>query len=92
MTKRAPDDVRAAPASLLAFASWLSGDGAKAQCALDQVPRDSRYFLAGLVAAAIETTMHPREWESIKRIGQDTDFTADQPGPQARPARPAPGL
>ncbi|MEI2672296.1 MAG: DUF4192 family protein [Marmoricola sp.] len=39
MTKRAPDEVRTAPASLLAFGSWLSGDGAMAWCALDQVPR-----------------------------------------------------
>lgn len=40
MTKRAPDEVRAAPASLLGFASWLSGHGALAWCALDQVPKD----------------------------------------------------
>ncbi|GAA5152171.1 hypothetical protein GCM10023340_32060 [Nocardioides marinquilinus] len=32
LTKRAPDDVRAAPASLLGFASWLSGHGALAWC------------------------------------------------------------
>lgn len=30
LTRRAPDDVRAASASLLAFANWLSGDGAQA--------------------------------------------------------------
>jgi hypothetical protein len=30
LTRRAPDEVRAAPASMLGFASWLHGDGAKA--------------------------------------------------------------
>lgn len=38
MTKCAPDEVRAAPASLLGFASWLGGHGALAWCALDQMP------------------------------------------------------
>lgn len=52
LTKRAPDDVRAVPASMLGFAGWLSGHGAIAWCALDQVPRDKPYALAGLVAAA----------------------------------------
>lgn len=51
MTKRAPDEVRAAPASLLAFGSWLSGHGAMAWCALDQVPEGKPYALANLVAA-----------------------------------------
>ena len=36
LTKRAPAEVRAAPASLLAFGSWLSGHGAMAWCALDR--------------------------------------------------------
>jgi hypothetical protein len=40
LTRRGPDEVRAAPASMLGFASWLYGDGAKAWCALDQVPAD----------------------------------------------------
>lgn len=43
LTRRAPDEVRAAPASLLAFAGWLSGHGALAWCALDQVPADKPY-------------------------------------------------
>lgn len=30
MVRRAPDEVRAPAASMAAFASWLSGDGAKA--------------------------------------------------------------
>lgn len=42
LTKRAPDDVRGEPASLLGFSSWLSGNGAMAWCALDQTPRARR--------------------------------------------------
>jgi len=68
MTKRAPDEVRTAPASLLAFGSWLSGDGAMAWCALDQVPEGKPYALANLVAAAIESGMHPREWAAGNAI------------------------
>jgi hypothetical protein len=68
MTKRAPDDVRTAPASLLGFASWLSGHGALAWCALDQVPKDRPYALANLVAAAVQSGMHPREWEASKTL------------------------
>lgn len=82
MTKRAPDEVRTAPASLLAFGSWLSGDGAMAWCALDQVPDGKPYTLANLVAAAIESGMHPREWEAAKSMPEhDMDLAA-------APARP----
>ena len=68
MTRRAPDEVRAAPASLLAFGSWLSGRGAMAWCALDQVPEGKPYVLANLVAAAVQGGMHPREWEAAKSL------------------------
>jgi hypothetical protein len=77
MTKRAPDEVRVAPASLLAFGSWLSGDGAMAWCALDQVPDGKPYALANLVAAAVESGMHPREWEAAKSMPEhDMDLAA----------------
>jgi hypothetical protein len=71
LTKRAPDEVRAAPASLLAFGGWLSGHGAMAWCALDQVPGDKPYALANLVAAAVQSGMHPREWEASKTLSTD---------------------
>ncbi len=38
LTSKAPDEGRAAPASLLSFAAWQNGNGALAWCALDQVP------------------------------------------------------
>lgn len=95
MTKRAPDDVRAAPASLLGFASWLSGHGALAGCALDQVPKDKPYTLANLVATAVQSGMHPREWETSKsgstgRVAEE--FTPTRPTSQQHVARPAHGM
>ncbi|WP_141013098.1 DUF4192 domain-containing protein [Nocardioides sambongensis] len=97
MTQRAPDEVRAAPASLLGFASWLSGHGALAWCALDQVPQDKPYALANLVAAAVQTGMHPREWEAANRpsergLESAADFIARRSAAQAGPAQPAPGF
>lgn len=97
MTQRAPDEVRAAPASLLGFASWLSGHGALAWCALDQVPKDKPYALANLVAAAVQTGMHPREWEPANRPAQRgldnaADFIARRSAAPIGPARPAPGF
>ena len=85
MTKRAPDEVRAAPASLLGFASWLSGHGAMAWCALDQVPEDKPYALANLVAAAVQSGMHPREWEAV-----EVPARRARHGPRLR-LRPCPG-
>lgn len=66
MTRRSPVEVRTAPAALLGFASWLHGDGARALCALDQVPQGQPYVLADLVSTALATGMHPREWDAIK--------------------------
>ena len=97
LTKRAPDDVRAAPASLLGFASWRSGHGALAWCALDQVPKDRPYALANLVAAAVQTGMHPREWEAANRptnrgLENAAEFISRRSATQAGPAQAAPGF
>ncbi|WP_053208278.1 DUF4192 domain-containing protein [Jiangella muralis] len=98
MTKRAPDDVRAAPASMLGFASWLNGDGAMAWCALDQVPRDRPYDLAGLVAIAVQTGMHPREWEAVRsprperRTDLGSDLASQQWSAPLGPVRPEQGM
>lgn len=97
LTKRAPAEVRSAPASLLAFGSWLSGHGAMTWCALDQVPRDKSYALANLVAAAVQTGLHPREWEAAK--SQPSERDSDRVSGFARTAstqlgsvRPAHGI
>jgi hypothetical protein len=98
LTRRAPDDVRAAPASLLGFASWLSSHGALAWCALDQVPGNKPYALADLVAAAVQGGMHPREWEALKSLPAErgidpaSDFALFRPSGQLGTVRPAHGL
>lgn len=104
LTRRGPDDVRAAPASLLGFACWLRGDGAKAWCALDQVPADPPYSMAAVVATALENGIHPREWQrhqtQLRGPACDLDESfvpkpisprRDQPRQQANADRPAPG-
>ena len=106
LTRRAPDEVRAAPASLLGFASWLRGEGARAWCALDQVPADRPYSMAALVASALQNGLHPMEWErhqaQAREISGELDesFVPKPPNhrsqrdvPRIRPStdRPAPG-
>lgn len=92
LTRRAPEEVRAAPASLLALASWLSGDGTKALCAIDQVHHDQPYSLANLVSVAVQTGMHPREWESTRNITPVTGFAPERSTPRTAPDRSAPRL
>ncbi|WP_082748089.1 DUF4192 domain-containing protein [Nocardioides jensenii] len=106
LTRRAPDEVRAAPASMLGFASWLGGNGAKAWCALDQVPTDQPYTMADLVASALQNALHPREWEPnqtrLREVANELDesFVPKPPShhdqrdvPASQPTdRPPPGL
>lgn len=95
MTQRAPDQVRAAPASLLAFAGWLSGHGALAWCALDQVPDDKPYALANLVSSAVQSGIHPREWEASKTPATDRGaeaLTQTRTNASHGAARPAHGM
>jgi hypothetical protein len=104
LTRRAPDEVRAAPASMLGFASWLHGDGAKAWCALDQVPADRPYSMAAIVASALQNGIHPREWERYQTQMRDLAGELDEsfvpkppeqqrdlPRTQPTADRPAPG-
>lgn len=66
LTRRAPESVRAAPATMLAFASWLKGHGALAWCALDQVPQSQPYPAAELVTTVVQNGVHPSRWQAIK--------------------------
>ena len=68
LTRRAPDEVRAPAASMAAFASWLSGDGAKAWCALDEVPTEKNYPMAAIVAGALHRALPPSEWENRRSL------------------------
>lgn len=86
MTKRAPDKVRAAPASLLAFGSWLSGHGAMAWCALDQVPEGKPYALANLVAAAVQGGCTRASGRPPSPCPQSVASTAPRTSPDRRRA------
>lgn len=66
LVRRAPDEVRAAPAALCGFASWLNGDGARAWCALDQIPAGNPYPLAAVVATVLQEGLSPREWADVR--------------------------
>lgn len=94
LTRRAPDEVRAAPAALLGFASWLKGDGARAWCALDQVPADRPYPLPAIVASALQHGLHPREWErahaQMREIAGELDESYVPLGARRCPSGPAP--
>lgn len=106
LTRRAPDEVRAPAATLLAFSAWLGGDGAGAWTALDQIPESHQdYSLAGLMTRTLEAGVPPSVWTSTIRPGlleEATDQgTTSEPGrelglepdvevPTDRPRRPAP--
>lgn len=95
LTRRGPDEVRAGPAALLAFSSWLNGDGAMAWCALDQIPQNQPYQLADLVAATLREGLNPRNWDPVMRQNSTTTsalLEPIRPGLTEDPSRPAPGI
>lgn len=60
VTRRAPDPYLAAPASLLAFTAWQSGEGALANVALDRaLAADPGYSMALLLRQAITSGAPP---------------------------------
>ena len=64
--RRAPLEVLAPPATLLAFAAWLAGDGALAWCALDRAREaDPDYSMAALVERALTCAVPPSTWEPL---------------------------
>lgn len=64
VVRATPDDLVAEPAGLLAFASWLSGDGALAWCAVELAQSvDPSHTLASLVAQALEAAVPPSTWD-----------------------------
>lgn len=66
LVRRVPADLLAAPAALLGFAAWLSGDGALAWCAVDRCRRvEPDYSLAGLLAEALVQAVPPSTWTPV---------------------------
>ncbi len=64
--RRAPGQLDAAPATLLAVSAWLRGDGAMARIALDRA-LDSQpdYALAGLLSQGMEVGLSPRDLHAM---------------------------
>jgi hypothetical protein len=68
--RQSPEHLVAPAAGLLAFAAWLSGDGALAWCAVERsLGADPDHTLAKLVARALEEAIPPTEWSppSLRR-------------------------
>lgn len=64
LVRRTPLDLRAAPAALLGFAAWLSGDGALAWCAVERCQEaEPDYSLAGLISQALVAAVPPSTWQ-----------------------------
>lgn len=60
VTRRAPESLVPAPASLLAFAAWQSGDGALANIAVERaLAADPEYSMAHLIGQALEAGLPP---------------------------------
>jgi hypothetical protein len=61
--QRAPDDLVAGPAAVLALAAWLAGHGALAWCAVDRCQAvDPGNTLASLVADLLTQAVAPSVW------------------------------
>ena len=68
LLRRAPEELAAAPAALLGFAAWLSGDGALAWCAVERcLAADPDYGLAGLLTQALAGAVPPSVWRPFDR-------------------------
>ncbi len=68
VVRHCPAEAIAPPATLLAFAAWMEGNGALAWCALDRAREaDPDYSLASLVAEALERAVPPDVWVPFGR-------------------------
>jgi hypothetical protein len=65
-TRRAPEGLGAPAATLLAFAAWLSGDGALAWCGVERaLDVDPGYSLANLLTQMLAGAVPPSSWQPI---------------------------
>jgi hypothetical protein len=66
LVRRAPLELRAAPAALLGFAAWLAGDGALAWCAVERCQEaEPDYSMAGLLTQALTAAVPPTSWQPL---------------------------
>jgi hypothetical protein len=67
LVRRAPDDLVAHAASVLALCAWVAGDGALAWCAVDRAREgDPDHTLAALVADLLVAAVPPTDWEVVR--------------------------
>jgi hypothetical protein len=95
LTRLARPGYVAAPASLLAFTAWQSGNGALANIALDRaLADDPRYSMAGLLRQAIDAGAPPRlaklpmSPEEVAASYEHEESEYDDPGQDAGDATP----
>lgn len=70
VVRRTPPELVAAPAAVLGFAAWLSGQGALAWCAVDRSREaDPDYGLAGVLAEALTSAVPPSTWDTMADTG-----------------------
>ena len=68
VVRRSPYDLMAAPAALLGFAAWLSGDGALAWCAVERCQDvEPDYRLAALLTDALAGAVPPSSWQPVPK-------------------------
>jgi hypothetical protein len=68
VVRQVPAHVRAAPAALLGFAAWLSGDGALAWCAVECADAaEPGYRLATLLSDLLVGAVPPSAWQPFPR-------------------------
>lgn len=66
VVRRTPIDLLAAPAALLGFAAWLSGDGALAWCAVERcLEAEPDYSMAALISQALVAAVPPSTWTPV---------------------------
>ena len=70
LTRRTPRAQLGPVAELLAFSSWLAGNGAEAWVALDLIEQAPARPLAGLVSAALQVAAPPQMWDKARPASQ----------------------
>jgi len=69
VVRRSPEELVAPAAGLLAFAAWLSGDGALAWCAVDRCQAaEPGNSLARLVSDLLTAAVPPSCWERLSQV------------------------
>jgi hypothetical protein len=89
VVRRARPEYRPAPASLLAFTAWQSGEGALANIAIDRaLEADPRYSLAQLLRDIMDAGVPPSA-ARVPMTPEEVAASYDQADPRLAPGQPA---